>query len=96
MSPNLTPVAYDDYFEPFPGSSDTDTAGRGAEPEPQTSHTHSSVLEPVDDSIVCGSGSSGSAVAGRVAENPDVSVLLVKAGGADDVPSVIEANQRPP
>ena len=38
------------------------------------------------DFIVCGSGSSGSVVAARLAQNPDVSVLLVEAGGSDRRP----------
>jgi choline dehydrogenase len=52
-----------------------------------------SELKPRYDFIVCGSGSSGSVVARRLAENPDLSVLLSEAGGSDDVPSVMEAGQ---
>ena len=43
------------------------------------------------DFIVCGSGSSGSVVARRLAEDGNVSVLLVEAGGDDVVPSILEA-----
>ncbi len=53
------------------------------------------VLEPRYDVVVCGAGSSGSVIARRLAESPEVRVLLLDAGGADDVPGVTDAAKWP-
>jgi len=45
-----------------------------------------SELQPRYDFIVCGSGSSGSVVAGAVGRKLRRRVLLIEAGGCDDVP----------
>src|ERR1700760_4741570 len=47
------------------------------------------------DFIVCGSGSSGSVIARRLAQNSSVSVLLLEGGESDDVPEVQEAASWP-
>ncbi|MGY2399667.1 GMC family oxidoreductase [Pseudomonas sp. SDO5271_S396] len=47
------------------------------------------------DFIVCGAGTSGSVVAARLAENPEVRVLLIEAGGDDDHPNVTQPGNWP-
>lgn len=52
-------------------------------------------LQPEYDFIVVGSGSGGAVVAGRLATETDARVLLLEAGGSDQVPAVLEPVQWP-
>jgi choline dehydrogenase len=47
--------------------------------------------EDMYDFIVCGSGAAGGVVASQLAADPQVSVLLIEAGGDEDVPQVIDS-----
>jgi choline dehydrogenase len=44
------------------------------------------------DVVVCGAGSSGSVIAGRLAADPDVKVLLLEAGDSDELEQVMDPN----
>ncbi|MDU8420477.1 GMC family oxidoreductase N-terminal domain-containing protein [Pseudomonas syringae] len=76
-------------MESYTGATDTADFARRVE---DNQRRLKASLKGAYDYIVCGSGTSGSVVARRLAENPDVSVLLLEAGGTDDVPSVTDAS----
>lgn len=47
------------------------------------------------DFVICGAGAAGSVVARRLAENPAAQVLLIEAGGSDEVEAVLDPAQWP-
>lgn len=78
-----------------PRYSDSDADFELAERVRANQQRLTATLKPRYDFIVCGTGSSGSVIARRLAENPDVSVLLLEAGGTDDLPGVRTADLWP-
>src|SRR5215470_5285830 len=52
-------------------------------------------LEKRFDYIVCGAGSSGCVVAGRLAADPKTQVLLLEAGGSDETDLIMNPNRWP-
>jgi choline dehydrogenase len=52
-------------------------------------------IETRFDYIVCGAGTSGSVVAARLAADPGVRVLLLEAGGNDEIDTITDPNRWP-
>jgi choline dehydrogenase len=52
-------------------------------------------LATVFDYIVCGAGTSGCVTAARLAENPNLRVLLIEAGGSDESDVIVNPNRWP-
>lgn len=57
---------------------------------PDDRATRTATLKRAYDFIVCGAGAAGSVIARRLAENQACEVLLIEAGGSDEVEPVLE------